>query len=132
LKEGWIISRGDATIIEVWNAGGATIQFDIIVNALKGAVFACRFVRDTELAMARTEPGRRMDVTKAHSLLSDGDKESMRQMAKELGWKISRWKMKHCVHCACAKAKQKKTVKESKAKKRQERLMRGLSLMTRW
>jgi hypothetical protein len=114
LKEGWIISRGDATIIEVWNAGGATIQFDIVVNTLKGSVFACRFVRDTELAMARTEPGRRMDLTKAHSLLGGGEKESMN---KELGWKISRGKMQHCVHCACAKAKQKKTAKESKAKK---------------
>jgi hypothetical protein len=62
LKEGWTISRGDATIIEVRNAGGATIRFDIVVDMPKGAVFACRFVRDAELAMASTDPGTRMDV----------------------------------------------------------------------
>jgi hypothetical protein len=37
-----------------------TIRFNIIVNTPKGAVFACWFVRDAELAMASTEPGMRM------------------------------------------------------------------------
>jgi hypothetical protein len=93
------------------------IRFDIVVDTPKGAVFACRFVRDAEIAMVSTEPGTRMDVTKAHTLLGHGDEESTRQMAKELGWKLTRGKMKPCVHCACAKAKQKNTVKESKAEK---------------
>ena len=88
-----------------------------MVPTPKGAFFACRFVRDAEVATISTEPGTSMSINKAHTLLGHGNEEWTRQAAKALGWVITREKMKPCTHCATSKAKQKNVSKESEAKK---------------
>lgn len=117
LCNGWHIEKGNATGIEVTNASGDVISFDIIVPTARGAIFACRFTRDVELAMASTEAGTAMNINKAHCLLGHVDEESTRATAKSLGWVITRGTLKPCLYCARSKAKKKVTVKESEKEK---------------
>ena len=126
----WKIVKGDATGITVKHPSGDVIDFDIVVRTGKGAIFACRFIRDVELAGVSTGAGTVMNIAKAHGLLGHGDEESTRQSAKELGWVITRGKLDPCLHCARSKAKQKNVCKASdkeKAKEPGERMYLDLS-----
>lgn len=107
LANGWFITNGDSSGISIANASGDVINFDIVIKTRRGALFAARFLCQPEVHGANTDQGVSMNINKAHALLGHGDKESTRQSARELGWRITRGKMKPCVHCAKAKARQK-------------------------
>ena len=133
LINGWRVTKGDKTGIQIAK-GDHVIDFNIVIPTPKGAVFACRFIRDTDLAAVSTEGQVRMNINKAHALLGHGDDNSTRQTAKALGWVITPGAMAPCEHCAKAKAKQKNVVKssksESKATKPGERVYLDLSKVT--
>ena len=82
------------------------IKFDIVIPTAKGAIIACRFIRDSNINATSTETGVRMGIEKAHRLLGHGDENSTRLTAKKLGWVITPGKLKPCEHCAKAKAKE--------------------------
>lgn len=60
---GCYISKGDATGITIKNEGGGIIDFDIVIPTARGAIFACRFVRDVELGAVSTSSGSKMNIT---------------------------------------------------------------------
>ena len=134
LVNGWSITDGSAKGISIGDSEGNVIHFDIVVKTPRGAIFATRFDRESEVNAASTEKGTRMNITKAHALLGHGDEESTRATAKHLGWTITRGKLKPCVQCAKSKAKQKRTVKasnsENKATKPGGRVFLDLSVVT--
>ena len=133
LKLGWVISKGDSTGITI-KRDSTVIVFDIVVHTANGAVFATRFLRDSELFAACTEKGLRVNINKAHELLGHGDEESTRASARVLGWTITRGTLKPCAHCAKAKARHKDTKKKSdsanKATEPGERMFLDLSKVT--
>ena len=117
LRDGWDVVTGNAAGIVI-EKNGNRIAFDIVVETTRGAIFACRFIRSVgEVAAVGTGAGKKMNVTKAHSLLGHVSEASTRQTAKGLGLEISRGSLKPCVHCARAKAKQKNVCKASEAPK---------------
>jgi hypothetical protein len=134
LMKGWRITKGDSTGITIADRRGNVIDFDIVIKTARGAVFAVRFIHNSELNAASTEEGVKMTIDRAHALLGYGDEQSTRESARALGWVITRGSLKPCVHCAKAKAKQKNTAKvsvsENKAKKPGERLHVDLSTIS--
>lgn len=120
LRNGWHITQGDDTGIVIENKDGNRIAFDIVVLTARGAIFACRFVRDVELSAVGTEAG--ISITKAHRLLGHVHEERTRQIAKHLGWRLTRGTLKNkpCEPCALAKAKQKAVCKSSEAPKQKK------------
>ena len=134
LVNGWTIVKGSAEGISIGNSEGDVIQFDIVVKTPRGAIFAAHFVRDSEVNAASTEAGTSMNINKAHALLGHRDEDSTRNTAKHLGWRITRGTLDPCVHCAKAKAKQRRTVKssesENKATKPGGRVFLDLSKVT--
>ena len=68
LRNGWSITSGDETGIKVMKDGNV-IAFDIMIPTSLGCIFACRFVRGTELSTASTKSGVKMSILKAHGLL---------------------------------------------------------------
>ena len=135
LVNGWKVTKGDETGIQIAK-GDHVIGFNIVIPTPKGAVFACRFVRDTDLAAVSTETRVRMSIDEAHALLGHRDENYTRLTAKELGWVMTPGKLVPCEHCAKAKARQKNVVKssesesETKATKPSERVYLGLSKVT--
>ena len=133
LVQGWKISSGNASGIQI-QKGENVIKFDIVIPTAKGAIIACRFIRDSDINATSTETGVRMGIEKAHRLLGHGDENSTRLTAKKLGWVITPGKLKPCEHCAKAKAKQKNVTKRSdsaaKAEKPGERVYLDLSKVT--
>ena len=112
LVNGWEVKSGNANGIQIVK-GSSSILFDIVIPTPRGAVFACRFMRNSDVAASSTETGVRMNINKAHGLLGHGDENSTRLMAKELGWVITPGKLQPCEHCAKSKAKQKNVTKKS-------------------
>ena len=118
LQNGWRITRGDETAIEMTHPStGDVIVFDHVDRTKSGAIYVTRFVREVEVSCASTESGTKMNITKAHALLGHINEEDTRQIAKELKWTITRGKLRACEHCAIAKARQKNVVKLSTAEK---------------
>ena len=117
MSRNWVIVKGDMTGITVRHPSGSVIDFDIVIPTEKGAIFACWFICDAELACISTEAGTTMNITKAHGLLGHGNEEATRQTSKELGWVITRGKLDPCLHCAKSKAKQKNVCKASENEK---------------
>ena len=120
LMNGWSITSGDKTGIKIKNVNESEITFDIVILTVRGAIFACRFIRDADINAASTDVGVRLNIDKAHRLLGHGDEESTRHTAKQLGWIITRGNMKPCMACARAKAKQKNICKASTSPKATE------------
>ena len=116
-KQGWKITCGDEMLIRIENRKGGVINFDIVVPMAKGAVYACKFVQDTELASACMDTGTQMNVNTAHCLLGHRNEDSVRKTEMELGWVLTCGALKTCKHCARAKAKQKNVRKESVTEK---------------
>ena len=117
-KQGWKVTRGDDTGIQVTHASGSKIDFDIVIPMERGAIYACRFVRNmNEIATVSTDAGTKMSIQRAHCLLGLGSKDATRKTARELGWVLTRGSLKPCEHCAKSKAKQKNVVKESSTEK---------------
>ena len=133
LMSGWKIISGDTAGIVIGNDNGEQIRFDIVIPTPRGAIMACRFVRDAEIQAVSTDAGTSMSIQKAHGLLGHGDEESTRRTAKQLGWIITRGKLKPCLYCATSKAKQKNTCKKSESPKAEEpgeRIFLDLSKVT--
>ena len=120
LCSGWSITKGNATGITIQNGSGSKIEFDIVIPTARGALFACRFIREAEFAGISTEAGSKMNIQKAHNLLGHGNEEATRKSAQQLGWVLTRGKLKPCEHCAKAKSKHKNVCKESTAPKATE------------
>ena len=78
LCNGWRITKGDATGITVRHESGGKIDFDIVIPTARGAIYACQFVRDAEIAMMSTDAQTKMNIDKAHGLLGHGSEESTR------------------------------------------------------
>jgi len=81
LCKGWCITKGNASGITAKNGNGGIMKFDIVVRMAKGMIFACRFVRDAEIAAASTDAGTKMNIMKAHGLLGHVSEEAKRQSA---------------------------------------------------
>ena len=120
LMNGWRITSGNKTGITIRNMNKSEVTFDIVILTVRGAIFACRFIRDADINAVSTDVGVRMNIEKAHRLLGHGDEESTRHTAKQLGWVITRGNMKPCLVCAKAKAKQKNISKQSTSPKAME------------
>ncbi len=86
LCSGWNITSGNAAGITLTNNSGGVINFDIVIPTARGAIFACRFVRDADVCAASTDVGTKLNIQRAHELLGHGDEESTRKTAQELGW----------------------------------------------
>ena len=55
MYRGWEITKGHATgITIVHGETGLVIDFDIVIKTVKGAMFACRYIRDAEVSAAST------------------------------------------------------------------------------
>ena len=133
LVNGWKVTKGDKSGITVGNKDGSEINFDIVIPTVRGAIFACRFIRDADTGAVSTDAGTTMNIEKAHRLLGHGDEESTRQTAKHLNWVITRGTLKPCLACAMAKSKQKnisKTSTSEKADKPGGRVFLDLSKVT--
>ncbi len=89
LMKGWSITRGDKTGITIESESGKVINFDILILTVRGAIFACRFIRDADINAASTDAGVKLNNDKAHRLLGHGDKESTQQTRKQLNWVIT-------------------------------------------
>ena len=96
---------------------GGEIDFNVVIPTARGAIYACRFVQDDEIAAMSTDAQTKMNTDKAHGMLGHGSKESTRQTAKQLERALTRGKMKPCLYCARSKAKQKNVCKDSKPPK---------------
>jgi hypothetical protein len=116
-KQGWKIVHGDEKLIRIENGKGEIIDFDIVVPTEKGAVYACKFARNVEVAAGSIGKPVRLNINMAHSLLGHRNEDSVRKTARELGWFISRGTLKPCEHCAQSKARQKNVRKESNTPK---------------
>ena len=81
----WKITSGDETRIKIEDSSRNVVLFDIIILTAQGAIFACRFVHNTEITVVSMEIGMKVNILKAHSLLGHEDEESMRHAVKELG-----------------------------------------------
>ena len=57
LMRGWSIETGDETGIYILDGDGNKVAFDIVIPTTRGAVFACRFIRNEELNAVSTEKG---------------------------------------------------------------------------
>ncbi len=106
LCSGWSIASGNATGIILRNGSCGVINFDIVIPTARGAIFACRFIRDADVCAACTDVGTKMNIQKAHDLLGHGDEESTRKTAQELGWILTQGTLTPCLHCTRAEAKQ--------------------------
>jgi hypothetical protein len=132
-KGGWKIVKGDHMGIVIEHPNGGDINFDVVIETPKGAIYACRFIRTAEVATVNTEAGTTMNVHKAHGLLGHIGEEATRLTAKQLGWTITRGALGPCLHCARSKARQKNVTQESgseKSRKPGERLYLDLSVVT--
>ena len=69
LVQGWKISSGNATGIHI-QKGENKIKFDIVIPTAKGAIIACRFIRDSDITATSTETGVLMGIEKAHTVRS--------------------------------------------------------------
>ena len=121
MRRGWKMYGTDNAI--VLKKGEHEIVFDIVVETAKGAIYACRFMRegcdsDEITAVSTTSAsGTKMSLKKAHSLLGHINIDATRAIAKVLGWNITRDKVDVCIACALAKAKQKNVCKLSERPK---------------
>ena len=136
LTRGWRITKGDDTGIYV-EKDGNKIDFDIVIRTQRGAVFACRFIRDeAELSAGSVEKGprlKKMNVQKAHDLMGHMHEDQVQKAMNNLEVTLTRGTLGQCKHCAIAKAKQKNVCKESRAKKSSkvcERVYMDLSKVT--
>jgi hypothetical protein len=68
-KHGFKIMHGDQTMIHIENRKGGMIEFDIVVPAEKGIVYACRFMRSMEIATASAMIGKKVSINTSHYLL---------------------------------------------------------------
>ena len=115
-KQGWKITQGDDSLICIENGKGGVINFDIVVPTAKRAIYACKFIQETEVVSACTDMGTQMNINTAQCLLGHRNEDSVRKTAKEMGWVLTRGVLKTCEHCSAAKAKQKNVRKESVSK----------------
>ena len=83
--QGWKITHGDKSLIQIENGKGRVINFDIVVPTAKGAVYACKFVQGVEIASACTATGVCININMAHCLLGSRNEDSIRKTAKEMG-----------------------------------------------
>ena len=136
LTRGWRITRGDDTGIYV-EKGANKIDFDIVIRTPRGAIFACRFIREeAELTAGSVEKESRekkVNIKKAHELMGHMHEDQVRKVMKQLQVTITRGTLGPCKHCAKTKAKQKNVCKESRSKKASkvcERVYMDLSKVT--
>ena len=107
--------------------------FDIVIPITRGAVFACRFIRNEELNAVGSEKGITINITMAHGVFGQVHKDAARRMANHMHIKLTRGKLAPCKHCAKSKAKQKNASKEiqfNKAAEVCERTYMDLSIVT--
>jgi len=116
-KQGWKLVCGNETLIHIENGKGDVIDFDIVVPAEKGAIYACKLVHTVEVATASTDNVIRLNINMAHCLLGHQNEDYTQKTVRELGWVLTRGTLKPCKHCARSKAKQKNVHKESVAPK---------------
>ena len=131
MAKGWKVEGTEDMFIA--SKDGQVIKFDIKVHTATGTIYACRYVRNTDISAASTAHGTTMNIQKAHELLGHSNEDATREMAKQLGWSITRGKLKPCIYCALAKAKQKKVKKKSSKKKAEvagERIYYDVSKVT--
>ena len=87
---------------------GGVVNYDIVVSTEKGAVCACKFVWEAELASVGIDAGTWANVNTAHCLLGHKNEDSTRKTSKELGWVFMHGTLKAFEHCMKLKAIQKK------------------------
>ena len=104
-KGGWKIAKGDHMGIVIEHPDRGKINFDVVIETPKGAIYACQFIWMAEVATVNTEAGTTMNVAKAHGLLGHTGEESTGLTAKQLGWTITRGALELCLHCIRSKAK---------------------------
>jgi hypothetical protein len=68
-KQGWKITQGDESLIRIENEKGGVINFDIIWPTAKGAIYACKFMREAEVISTCMDTGAQININNAHCLL---------------------------------------------------------------
>ena len=99
---------GKASTME-YSKDDMSLKFDICINTPKGMVLATRLKRTAVAtkvggASATTKA---VSIKTAHEQLGHLSKDATRQVAKQLGWLITKGSLKACESCAIGKAKQK-------------------------
>ena len=91
LQQGWKVTCQDKNLIHIENRKGGKIEFDIVLPTKKGAIYACGFVRISEIATANTDVGKKVSVNIAHCLLGHQNEDSIQKTAQEQGWGADAW-----------------------------------------
>ena len=112
--EGWKLG-GDKEALWI-EKDGMEVCFNIVIPTPKGALYCMYYKRATEMAMAATERGTKMNIAKAHSLLGHCNEDMTQSAAKSMGWVLT-GSLRPCKSCAAVKAKQKNVPKASEHKK---------------
>ena len=121
MKEGWKMT-GDTSAIVI-SKGNQKITFDIRIPTPRGVLYCMYMAREMpqpEVAGAGLDGGEktvRMNIDQAHLKLGHKSEDITREIAKGLGWEITRGGMKPCASCAAGKAKQKNLPKVDEPKK---------------
>jgi hypothetical protein len=97
-NQGRKITCGDALLIHFENGKDGVIEFDIVLPASKGEVYACKFVQSTEVIAVSTETGKEINVNITHCLLGHRNEDMVQKTARELGWMITRGTIYVCKH----------------------------------
>jgi hypothetical protein len=95
------------------------LLFSIVINTPKGALYVSKFSRQggDEVVGGATSKAPTYNTKKAHELLGHNNENDTRQMARHLGWTITRGPSEVCESCAHAEARQTNVFKISTGEK---------------
>ncbi len=84
-------------------------MFDIVIKTPKGALYVGKFSKKggNEVMGGTAHKAPTYNINKAHELLGHNHENDTRQMARYLGWTITRRSLGICKSCDNAKARQK-------------------------
>ena len=86
------------TGITIKNRNGDVIDFDIVVPTSRGILYAYCFIRDAEIAPSSTRAEIKININKAHTLMSHGSNAIIWQTVAQLEWTITQGTLKPCKH----------------------------------
>ena len=100
-----MIDEGNNHGITIKKDRHGKIEFDIVVPAPNGALYACRFLWESEVSSVQLEVSTKLGIQKMHDFLGHKSADNTRVVANTIRWVITCGMIKPCVHCARSKAK---------------------------
>ena len=68
-KQGWVIEKGNNCGKSMKKEGNGRIGFDIVVPMLNEALYACRFLWESNMSAVQLDVGTKIGILKAHEFL---------------------------------------------------------------